>query len=443
MDRWIKERQFSLKISIIEGSISSISGAIIHQGFFLQSFIIFLNGPEFWISIIPNAQFIFSFMGILSGYYLTRFGERKKAGIITNTIYRGIFILPAIAVLIFGRSEITLVIFIVSTLVSFIFFRFLMVIWMRWMDLLVFEETRGRYLGIRKTFVTFFLLVGFLAGGYIVEYFSRIGKGEIAYFILFSTVAVIGVIGSWLYGFQFDTKTKTQNVSFREFLSMAFDSIKVKKLRGIIIFFAVFEGISAIGVPFIPVQILKNFGLSAEYLGIQFSIYAVTMTISSYFWGVLLDKFGPRSILQLSTLGLCFTISLWFFVPKELWFILSFVEPIFSGIFSGGYESVFMYIILSEVRQRYKDYFFSVVSAINGASILVGSLISSIIVILLGNLSVFILYKDFKVYEILFLMTLIGRIICGLFLVPNIQYRKNVKNAFDLVRATLSKIFQQ
>ncbi|MCX8028959.1 MAG: MFS transporter [Brevinematales bacterium] len=442
MEKWIKEREFSLKISIIEGSISSISGAIIHQGFFLQSFIIFLNGPDFWISIIPNSQFIFSFLGILSGYYLTRFGERKKSAIITNTIYRGIFILPAVALLFFGRSHLTLTIFIISTLISFLFFRFLMVIWMRWMDLLVFEETRGRYLGIRKTFTTFFLLVGFLLGGYLIEIFTRMGKGEVAYFMLFLIVALIGVISSWLYSFQFDTKTKTRSINFRQFLSLALSSVKVKKLRGIIIFFALFEGVSAIGVPFIPVQILKGFGLSTEYLGIQFSIYAISMAISSYFWGVLLDKFGPRSVLQLSTLGLCFTISLWFFIPKELWFILSFFEPFISGVFSGGYESVFMYMIFSEVRPRFKDYFFSVVSAINGFTILIGSIMSGIVVLLFGDLNVFILYKDFKVYEFLFLLTLIGRVVTSMFLIPDINYKKNVKSAIDLLRVTFTKIFQ-
>lgn len=441
-DKWRKEREFSLKISIIEGSISSISGAIIHQGFFLQSFIIFLGGPDFWISVIPNSQFIFSFLGILSGYYLVRVGERKKSAIITNLIYRGIFILPAIALLVFGKSDITLTIFLVSTLISFLFFRFLMVIWMRWMDLLVFEETRGWYLGIRKTFITFFLLVGFLLGGYIIEYFQKLGKGEIAFVILFSLVAIVGVISSWLYSFQFDTKTKTLDIGFKDFLKLALSSVRVKKLRDIILFFAFFEGISAIGVPFIPVQIIKNFGLSTEYLGIQFSIYAISMTVSSYFWGIILDKFGPRSVLQFSTMGLCLTISLWFFIPKELWFILSFVEPILSGVFSGGYESVFMYVIFSEVRQRFKDYFFSVVSAINGFAILIGSVISAAVVSLFGDFSVFILYKEFKVYEVLFLITLIGRITASFLLIPDIKYKRNVRNAFDLIKITLAKIFQ-
>lgn len=442
MEKWKKEREFSLKISIIEGSISSISGAIIHQGFFLQSFLLFVNAPEFWISIIPNSQFIFSFLGILSGYYLTRVGERKKAAIFTNIIYRCIFIFPAIALVIFGRSQTTLIVFIVSTLISFLFFRFLMVIWMRWMDLLVFEETRGRYLGIRKTFTTLFLLVGFILGGYIIEYFSKIGIGEIAFFLLFTIVAIVGVVSSWLYNFQFDTKTKTQKVNFKNFLKLALSSIKIKKLKGIIMFFAFFEGVSAIGVPFIPVQIIKNFGLSTEYLGIQFSIYAISMALSSYFWGIILDKFSPRSVLQLSTLGLCFTISLWFFVPRELWFILSFIEPFISGIFSGGYESVFMYVIFSEVRQRFKDYFFSIVSAINGFAILIGSIVSALIVYIFGELNIFILYKHFKVYELLFLITLIGRLTTSIFLMPQIKYKRNVKNAFDLVKTTIAKIFQ-
>lgn len=442
MERWVKQREFSLKISILEGSISSISGAIIHQGFFLQSFIIFLGGPEFWISILPNAQFVFSFLGLLSGYYLFRVGERKRAAIFTNTVYRGIFILPAVALLVFGRSQTTLTIFIISTLISFLFFRFLMVIWMRWMDLLVFEETRGRYLGIRKTFTTFFLLVGFLAGGYIVEHFLRVGKGEIAFFILFTTVSVVGLVSSLLYTLKFDARTRTREIGFIEFLKVALSSVRVKKLKGMMIFFALFEGVSAIGVPFIPVQILKGFGLSTEYLGIQFSIYAISMTASSYFWGIILDKFGPRSVLQLSTLGLCFTISLWFLIPKELWFVLSFVEPLISGIFSGGYESVFMYAIFSEVQPRYKDYFFSVVSAINGFAILLGSVISAVIVTVFGDLNVFILYKYFRVYELLFLITLVGRLITSLFLVPEIQYKRNIKSAVDLVRVTLNRVFQ-
>ncbi|MFN4245642.1 MAG: MFS transporter [Brevinematia bacterium] len=442
MDKWRKEREFSLKISIIEGSISSISGAILHQGFFLQSFIIFLNGPDFWISLIPNSQFIFSFLGILSGYYLVRVGERKTSAIISNLVYRCIFILPAIALLIFGRSSITLTVFIVSTLISFVFFRFLMVIWMRWMDLLVFEETRGRYLGIRKTFTTFFLLVGFLFGGYIIEYFAKLGKVEVAFILLFVIVAVIGVVSSWLYSFKFDIKTKTQDISFRDFLKLAFSSIKLKKHKSIILFFMLFEGVSSIGVPFIPVQIVKNFGLSTEYLGIQFSIYALSMTISSYFWGKILDEFGPRSVLQLSTLGLCLTISLWVFVPKELWFILSFVEPLLSGVFSGGYESVFMYVIFSEVKQKFKDYFFSIVSAINGIAILIGSAISFFIVVVFGEFSFFLLYKNFKVYEFLFFITLLGRLVTSLLFIPNINYKKNVDNALGLLKVTLSRIFQ-
>ncbi|MGC8870675.1 MAG: MFS transporter [Brevinematia bacterium] len=443
MEKWKKEREFSLKISIIEGSISSISGAILHQGFFLQSFIIFIGAPDFWISIIPNLQFALSFIGILSAYYLSKYGERKKAGIITNTIYRCIWILPPIALLIFGKSNITFQVFLITTLISFIAFRLLMVIWMRWMDLLIFEETRGRYLGIRKAFTTLFLLVGFLVGGYILKIFKESAKEEWAYIILFTTIAIIGVISSYLYSYQFDTKTRTLNVKFKEFIKIILNSIKNNpRLKRIILFFAVFEGVSAIGVPFIPVQILKNFNLSPEYLSIQFSIYALSMTISSYLWGILLDKFGPRSVLQLSTLGLSFTISLWVLVPKELWFVLSFIEPTISGIMSGGYESVFMYIILSEVSLKHKDYFFSLVSTINGFSILIGSLISMGIIMIFSNLNVFIFYKNFKVYELLFLITLIGRISTSLLFIPPIKFKNKVKNAWDLIKVTFSKIFE-
>lgn len=442
MEKWKKEREFSLKISVIEGSISSISGAILHQGFFLQGFLIFLGAPDFWISIIPNSQFIFSFLGILSGYYLSKYGERKKAAIITNTIYRGIWILPAIGILIFGKSNVTFTIFVISALISFLFFRLLMVIWMRWMDLLIFEETRGRYLGLRKAFTTFFLLIGFLIGGYIIKIFKQLHSEEWAYIILFSIVALIGIISSYLYSYQFDTKTKTLKVNFKEFLKIVLSSVKNSRLKKIILFFALFEGISAIGVPFIPVQILKSFNISPEYLSIQFSIYAISMTLSSYLWGILLDKFGPRSILQISTLGLSFTISLWFFIPKELWFILSFVEPFISGIVSGGYESVFMYTIFSEVHHKHKDYFFSLVSAINGLSILAGSIISMAITILFSNLHVYILYKEFKVYELLFLITLIGRLSISLFLIPPIKFKKNVRNAWDLIKVTFSKVFE-
>ncbi|MGB9621588.1 MAG: hypothetical protein ACPL4C_04015, partial [Brevinematia bacterium] len=149
-----------------------------------------------------------------------------------------------------------------------------------------------------------------------------------------------------------------------------------------------------------------------------------------------------RSVLQLSTLGLSFTISLWVLVPKELWFVLSFIEPTISGIMSGGYESVFMYIILSEVSLKHKDYFFSLVSTINGFSILIGSLISMGIIMIFSNLNVFIFYKNFKVYELLFLITLIGRISTSLLFIPPIKFKNKVKNAWDLIKVTFSKIFE-
>ena len=440
MESYKKEREFSLKVSMIEGAIASFAGAIIHQGFFLQAFGIFLGLPDYWFSILPNSQFIFSFLGILSGYYLARVGERKKIAFVTGIIYRGIWFLPATLVLIFGKSSITITVFIVSALISFLFFRILMVIWMRWMDLLVFEETKGTYMGIRKAITTFTLLLGFLLGGFLIKHFSSQGRENVAFFILFSIVGLVGFTSSGLYLLQFDKKTKTRNISFLNFLKESSIILKKGKTRSIVLFFFFYEMVSSIGVPFIPVQVLKNFRLGPEFLSIQFSIYAISMTLLSYFWGVLLDKFGARSVLSLSVAGLCFTISLWFFIPKELWFILTFGEPFISGIFSAGYESSFVYIMFSDINQKHKDNFFSVISAINGVGILLGTIVASVLSVALSGFKVFVIYKNFTLYEILFGITLIGRFSALMFLIPNVKYRNNVRYGRDLVKYVLFKI---
>jgi MFS family permease len=440
MERNVRERDFSLKVSMIEGAIASFAGAIIHQGFFLQAFGIFLGLPDYWFSILPNLQFIFSFLGIFAGYYLAKFGERKKIAFVTGIIYRGIWFLPAIFVLIFGKSSITVTVFVVSALVSFLFFRILMVVWMRWMDLLVFEETKGTYMGIRKAVTTFTLLLGFLLGGFLIKYFSSQGQENVAFFILFSIVGVVGFISSGLYLLQFDEKTKTRNISFIDFLRESFSILSKAKVRSIVWFFFFFEMVSSIGVPFIPVQVMKNFGLGPEFVSIQFSIYAVSMTLSSYFWGVLLDKFGAKSVLSLSVAGLCFTISLWFFVPRDLWFILTFFEPFVSGIFSAGYESSFVYIMFSDIHSRHKDNFFSVISAINGFGILIGTVLASAISIALSGFKVFILYKDFTLYELLFGITLVGRVSALLFFIPSVRYKRNVEKGIDLLKYIVFKL---
>ncbi len=440
MERYVREREFSLKVSVIEGAVASFAGAIIHQGFFLQAFGIFLGLPDYWFSILPNSQFIFSFLGLFAGYYLARVGERKKIAFVTGIIYRGIWFLPAVSVLVFGKSSFTVAVFVVSTLVSFLFFRILMVVWMRWMDLLVFEETKGTYMGIRKAVTTFALLLGFLLGGFLIKYFSAQGNENVAFFILFSLVGVVGFVCSGLYLLQFDVKTRTRKISFFGFLKESFEVLGRGKAKSIVLFFLFFEMVSSIGVPFIPVQIMKNFGLGPEFLSIQFSIYAISMTLSSYFWGVLLDKFGAKSVLSLSVAGLSFTMSLWLLVPKDLWFILTFVEPFISGVFSAGYESAFVYIMFSDIHPRHKDNFFSVISAITGFGIMIGTIFASVVSASLSGFKVFILYKDFKLYEVLFGITLLGRLLALWFFIPSVKYRKNIKRGIDLLRYIVFKI---
>ncbi len=440
----VEKRKLTMRLSVWEGVVSSFSGAVIHQGFFIQGFLLLLNASNFAIAVVSNFQNTLAFVGILSGYYIYITGKRKEIVTISNLFYRGIWILPVISVVVYGLSEITLYVFIATVLISSIFFRLTLLPWMRWIDLITFSGVKAKYLGFRKGVVTFFILLSFIVAGTLLDYFGDIGRQEYAFMIIFFLVFALAIVASVLFYFHFDIPSnvsKRKNVSLWKFILKSLSLIKRQKFRNIIVFFILFEFVSSIALPFIPVHILKTFGLPYSYLSIQFSIYMISMFLFSFIWGIIIHKFGTRAALQLSILTLSLTMSLWAFIPKQLWFVLSFIEPFISGFASAGYELTMTYILFSEISERYKEMFFSIFMALVGMSIFFGSLIGGCITQVFSQVEINILYKTAKVYEIAFFITFIGRLVLGLFFIPKVEYKGNVSNAFELVSRIYKKLF--
>ncbi|MDO8586672.1 MAG: MFS transporter [Armatimonadota bacterium] len=162
-----------------------------------------------------------------------------------------------------------------------------------WLADLIPSRRLGEFFGKSMLFSSLVGTFFGVAGGSFLDHAKR---GNISGFTwIFIAGATIGLINALLNLPQADVPLSKHEHS-NNILKMVREAFKNKALM-LVTAFAVVYSLQAIASPFISVYILRDLRVPFVGLGAINAVYAVTVLLSSTFWGRMVDTYGCRPVL--------------------------------------------------------------------------------------------------------------------------------------------------
>ena len=437
-----KKIEKSLKLSIREGSLSSISG-----GFglsYLSPFALAMSATSSQVGILYAIISLLPSLVQLKAATLIKKFSRKKI-VLTSIIIRILLWIPIILTGVLFYMGIPYMIWVLIGLVG-LFYALGAVnhpAWFSWMGSLVPEEKRGKYFARRNRIAGFFGLVTMVVGAIILDYTKGVGvsRGDIlgytllGFGILFVLAASVRLWSWTLLARQYEPRLYVRGkdgFSFWQFLKVA-PSTPFGR-------FTLFRGVLSITIgiagPFWAVYMLRNLGFSYVW----FMAITVSATVFQLLFLPLLgkasDKFGNIKIIRICS-GLIFLIPVFWLISSlinsDMWvkIYLLFVPAIVSGFAWAGYNLATNNYVYDAVGQKKRGFGVSYMNLLVGVGTFIGASI--------GSLIAWIGVPFMSTILFIFFVSGIGRFLVAVF---GVKYLKEVRHVSKFSSHYLIKEFR-
>jgi len=297
---------------------------------FLIAFAISMGASNLEIGIITASGLLGgSLARIPLAEIVERIDHRKSITIASNLIAQiGIALIGLIPVFFITNWFGALISFI---LITNFFMASSNVAWNSWMSGLIPKKKQGHFFGDRYFFNSLSGLIALLIAGAILAVFNN---QLIGFQILFIAGIIPAIISSHYLA---KIPSKPYKEQFNE--KNIFDEIKIIFANKNYLAFLVFSLVLNFGVyfpdPFFTAHVINNLHAPASFIAIQTIVFLVFCALTYKQWGKLADKYGDKSILTVSAIGVCLIPLCWAFTTN-LWEIL--LLEILTGVAWAGFN---------------------------------------------------------------------------------------------------------
>ncbi len=205
-------------------------------------------------------------------------------------------------------------------------------IWFSWMADIVPKETLSRHWASRQRVIhtaRIFVMIAIIVGVWLFE--TVLNQMVLGYSILLVVAVVSGLIDITLFRTIPDPPTSLrEKPSLLEMIRLPLED---DVFRPFLVFLCSWKLAIALAMPLIGIYVLRHLEMSTTELQILMTVQAVTIVISSRFWGVVCDALGHRTVIQFSAFGRLLMVVLLMLTPPGL--AVSFVLALFAFFFEG------------------------------------------------------------------------------------------------------------
>jgi len=378
----------SLKLSIKEGSLSSISSGLGLSYF--APFALAMNATASQIGILHALVNLLPSLAQLKSAALIKKFSRKT--IVTKGVLGKVLIwLPILLTGFLFYIGVPHMVWALILLTG-IFYTFAAIVhpaWFSWMGSLVPEKERGKYFSKRNRVAGFFGILTMIGGALILDWSKKIGGQynnvlgfTLLGFGLLFVIAAIAQLFSWsLLRKQYEPKIhirKKDYFSFWDFLKTS----RTSSFGRFVLFRGAFSFVIGIAGPFWAVYMLRDLGFSY----IWFMAITVAGTAFQLMFLPLLgkasDRFGNIKIMSICSWIIIIVPMLWL-VPEMLSndlnikLYLLFVPAIVSGFAWAGYNLAVNNYVYDAVGSRKRSFGLSYMNLVVGIAIFAGASLGS------------------------------------------------------------------
>ena len=397
--------------SIAEGAFSAASASMSES--YIVPFMVHLNATNLQIGLLSSFQNLAAMIAQIPGSKLPGIYPRKFVCVLSKIFKTGMWAAVLIAFIAMPSNVVAFMA--LFTLVS-LFKSLKRPSWTGIMGDIVPHQDRVEYFA-RRTFIV--ELGGFL---------SMAASGFILALTGFSTLFLISIVlesASIMFFLKIADRgfrkkySHDHDVSFDVF--SVFRNIRVQRnLAAFTTAMIALQVAVAIVVPFIPVYILRDIGMSYELYSISLALGILARILSYRYWGKLNKMYGNKPILLVSGVLIALVPFIYLFSSDPLHIMLI---KIFDGFAWSGFDIVvFNSLLMLTNPQKRTELIATYTFLITGGTVIgayLGGVVSVSVPALLG----------FEGFHVLFLLSFIGRSIAmGVISLIKEEYPKPVKD---------------
>jgi MFS family permease len=410
-----KEKEKALKISISEGSASSISTSIGDN--FITPFALALRGSALHVGILSALSGLVAPVAQFFGSTLMEHHPRKKI-VLRFVLLQALTWLPValIAFLYFSGSLESSAIYLLILFYAIlsIFGGLAHPAWFSWMGDLVPEKERGKYFGKRNTINGSIGLVVSLIGAFLLDYFKAAGIVLVGLGLFFIISSISRLISYHLFHRQFVPQFKLK----KGYYFSLWDFVKRYDNFGkFSVYQAAFNFAIMVASPFFAVYMLEDL----QFSYITFTIVSLSSSLFILLFtplvGKFSDKYGNKKLLLISSLLFSLNPALWMIIKTPLLLIL--IPSLLVGLANAAMAIATTNFTYDSVSQQKRGICVAYMNILAGLGVFVGSLLG-------GFLVKYWHPQTLNPFMFVFAIAAILRLAVTLFFLPKIKEEKRV-----------------
>ncbi|ACL76432.1 MFS transporter [Ruminiclostridium cellulolyticum] len=378
--------ELSRRRFILEGCLSN-GVYTLTAGAFFAGYAKFLGASDQIIGLIVAMPLLANILQMFSPIFLEKLTSRKRLIVTTSLCYRSLLGLMIVIPLLTQNTSARLLLLAGMYLTAYLIFSFSNPAGGSWIISLVPERYRGRYFGLRDTFIISSAAVLSLSMGRVLDILKVSGKEFLGFIIVFSLVLVLVVLDIYVLNKIREPKIVPikQNVNVKSLFTLP---LKNKQFRPVIFLNATWSFAAQLALPFFSVYMVTGLELSYTFIMAANILMSVVQASTAKLWGRLADKFSweVTTIISIGMLGLCHLT--WAFVTKEVcYLIIPFIQILAGAGWSGVNMSLFN-IQFKHAPQEGRTIFVGFNAAIAGVTGFASALLGAFLVGVLSNVKI-------------------------------------------------------
>ncbi len=199
------------------------------------------------------------------------------------------------------------------------------------------QNIRGKYFGIRESYILLYSTVVTLILGKVLDVFKDNGNQYTGYIIIFIIILFNNIINTWAFAKTKEVRIRP-NPNIIKLKDVFTIPVKDKRFRKIIIMFTLWSVGLQFGAQFFGIYQVSTLELSYTYISTNTMIFSISYWFATRIWGKLADKrsWMYTSLLSIGLLGVVHFSWLFVFKGTMLIYILVPFLHILAGIAWGG-----------------------------------------------------------------------------------------------------------
>ncbi|MGB9857555.1 MAG: MFS transporter [Dictyoglomaceae bacterium] len=359
---------------------------------------------------------------------LERTKKRKKIFLLSGFVNRVPWFFIAILPLIISNKTLLFYIIVFFLVISSIGGAFLNVSFMSWMGDLVPLEIRGRFFSQRSMLAT---IVSFISGLIIGKFLDTV-PGLIGFSIVFLVATIFGILDIACFFKVHDPPMKSNFEFVGSFKEIFKKVITHPKFSKFLIFAITWNFALNLAGPFFNLYMIKYLRMS--FFEIAFYVQLInniTIILFVRIWGRIIDRFGNKPVLLISTSVVSFLPFLWCTTNPNNWLFIVILIQILAGIFWPGVDLGYNNLALNLSPDENRSFYIAVlnlfVATIGNA---LAYILGGYIIENLSPLINFYLKNHFNIslvdYHYVFILSAILRFISSKFFLTKIEEERSL-----------------